>query len=72
MTSRCSGLGPPPPIAIVEASEARREEAIADPVQAVNDVAESNPKRCIIYMYIYIWHTGSLVEFLRCKELIRY
>ena len=51
MTSRCSGLGPPPPMAIVEASEARREEAIADPVQLDNNVAESNPKRYIIYMY---------------------
>ena len=53
MTSRCSGLGPPPPMARVEASEARRQEAIANPIQLDNNVAESNPKRCIIYMYIY-------------------
>ncbi len=52
MTSRCSGLGPPP-MAIVEASEARREEAIADRVQSDSDVPESKRKRCIIY----IWHT---------------
>ena len=32
MTSSCSGLEPPP-MAIVEASEARREEAILDPIQ---------------------------------------
>ena len=48
MTSRCSGLGPPP-MAIVEASEARREEAMADPVQSDSDVQESYCKRCVIY-----------------------
>ena len=36
-------------MAIVEASEARREEAITDPIQSNSDVTESNRKRCIIY-----------------------
>ena len=48
MTSRCSGLGPPP-MAIVEASEARREEAVTDPIQSNSAVTESNRKRCITY-----------------------
>ena len=48
MTSRCSGLVPPP-MAIVEASEARREEAILDPTKSVSDILESNRKRSIMY-----------------------
>lgn len=48
MTSRCSGLGPPPMV-IVEASEARREEAILEPTQSVSNIPESNRKRCIMY-----------------------
>lgn len=48
MTSRCSDLGPPPMV-IVEASEARREEPILDPAQSISDVPESNRKRCIMY-----------------------
>ncbi len=59
MTSRCSGLGPPP-MAIEEASEARREEAIADSVQSDSDVPESNRKRCIIYIYIRHAHNQWL------------
>ena len=34
----------------VEASEARREEAVADPVQSDSDEPESNRKRYIIYI----------------------
>ena len=63
MTSRCSGLGPPP-MAIVEASEARREEAITDPIQTVMSRSQ------IVSAVLYVARTGSMAECLRCKSLI--